>query len=207
MSGLGENSMEPLSSENRKRKLCERKRREQESKYIEELAELISANLSDIDSFNVKPDKCAILKETVRQIRQIKEQGKASSNDDDVQKSDVSSTGQGVIDKDHLGPLLLQVSPNLMLPNEQIHSFFLYFLMMMIALLSLRRQALDGFLFVVNREGSIVFVSDNVTQYLQYKQEELINTSVYNILHEEDREDFHKNLPRTNSEQTHTYNM
>ncbi|KAH0619132.1 hypothetical protein JD844_018824 [Phrynosoma platyrhinos] len=134
MSGLGENSLDSMTSDSRKRKplpcdtpgpglICsgEKRRREQESKYIEELAELISANLSDIDNFNVKPDKCAILKET----------------------------------------------------------------------------ALDGFLFVVNRDGNIVFVSENVTQYLQYKQEDLVNTSVYSILHEEDRKDFLKNLPKS----------
>lgn len=136
--------------------------------------------------------------------------GKASSSDDDVQKSDVSSTGQGVIDKDHLGPLLLQVSPP---PHPWAREPTCGrggggAGWPVADLLRLRSQALDGFLFVVNREGSIVFVSDNVTQYLQYKQEELINTSVYTILHEDDREELHKNLPKTNCEKhtlTHTH--
>lgn len=151
----------------RKKCLNEKHRREQENVYLEELAELISASLSDMNSLSVKPDKCAILQETVNQIRRIKQQEQAAvagagGGLGELQQSEVSSSKPTILGSDVLGPLLL--------------------------------EALDGFLFVVNTEGRIEFVSENVASFLQYGQGELDGTSIYNILHHGDHGRFSSNL-------------
>uniref|UniRef100_G3NUA2 BHLH domain-containing protein n=1 Tax=Gasterosteus aculeatus aculeatus TaxID=481459 RepID=G3NUA2_GASAC len=121
MSAVGETPPDPGTPESRKRKgspcdtsgqSLEKRRRELECRYIEELAELLSSNMGDIASLSSKPDKCHILKSTVDQIQQMKrrEQENAAlvSPDDEVQKSDISSSSQGLVEKAALGPMLLE---------------------------------------------------------------------------------------------------
>ncbi|VDI35698.1 nuclear receptor coactivator 2 [Mytilus galloprovincialis] len=139
--------------------LNERRRRDKENTYFEELAELISASITDMSSFSVKPEKCAILQESLNQIKQIKEE---TGSSEAVQQSQVSSSKPSVLANDVLGPLLL--------------------------------EALDGFLFVVNGQGKVEFVSENVDSYLKYTQDDLVGKSIYNIIHVGDHAQFSGSL-------------
>nr|CAD7258429.1 unnamed protein product [Timema shepardi] len=136
--------------------LNEKRRREQENIYIEELAELISASFVDMSSRSVKPDKCAILQETVNQIRHIKQQEGTSS--DAVQQGEVSSSKPTILANDVIGPLLL--------------------------------EALEGFLFVVNTEGKVEYVTENVSQFIKYTKDDVLGESIYNIIHHGDHARF-----------------
>ncbi|XP_069691710.1 nuclear receptor coactivator 2-like isoform X3 [Periplaneta americana] len=138
----------------------EKRRREQENIYIEELAELISASFADMSSLSVKPDKCAILKETVHQIQHIKQQEGTSS--DAVQQGEVSSSKPTILSNEVFGPLLL--------------------------------EALEGFLFVVNTEGKVEYVTDNVCQFIKYTKEDVLGHSIYNIIHHGDHARFSASL-------------
>nr|QLJ57682.1 taiman-b [Macrobrachium nipponense] len=87
--------------------LNEKRRREQENTYIEELAELIQASIaSDMSSLSVKPDKCAILQQTVNQIRRIK--AAEGAGEGAVQQGEVSSSKPTLLPTQRIGTLVLE---------------------------------------------------------------------------------------------------
>lgn len=136
--------------------LNEKRRRNQENLFIDELAELISAT----DMSSGKTDKCQILQRTVDQIRHIREQ--EGSNSHAVQQGEVSSSNPNILSNDQVGPILL--------------------------------EALDGFLFVVNTEGRVEYVTDNITQYINYTKDDVLGKDIYNIIHHGDHNTFMPSL-------------
>ncbi|XP_054284396.1 nuclear receptor coactivator 2 isoform X3 [Macrosteles quadrilineatus] len=182
---------EPKAQSQINKCLNEKRRREQENIHIEELAELISASFTEMSSLSVKPDKCAILQETVNQvgspsqqlgrpltkcdileeainkIRSIKQQEITANCDAAVQQGEVSSSKPTIIAHEIFGPLLL--------------------------------EALEGFLFVVSKEGNVEFVTDNVTNFLNYSREEVLGKCIYNFIHHGDHVRFnHVLMPVSN---------
>ena len=135
----------------------EKKRREQENFYIEELAMLIShvKDFSDSEDSSAGGDpsrfeKGSILQETVEKLKQLN----ASKN---IQKGEVSSS-HSFLPKEILGSLVL--------------------------------EALDGFMFIVSNDGKIDFVSDNVSDYLGFKQEALTEQGIFSYIHQGDHTRF-----------------
>lgn len=56
-------------------------------------------------------------------------------------------------------------------------------------------QALDGFLFVVNTiDGRVEYVTDNITQYLNYSKEDVLGKVIFNIIHHGDHNAFMPSL-------------
>lgn len=120
-----------------------------------------------MNPLSVKPDKCAILQETVNQIRSIKQREAAQQSasvcpDSAVQQGEVSSSRPTILANDVIAPLLL--------------------------------EALEGFLFVVNKDGNVEFVTENIIQFLKYNREEILGKSIYNIIHHGDHDRFASNL-------------
>ncbi|CAD5114789.1 DgyrCDS3830 [Dimorphilus gyrociliatus] len=122
-----------------------------------------------MNTFYMKPDKSALLEQTVNQIKQITTENACSTNED-VQQSQVSSSRPTLINTEVLGGVVL--------------------------------EALDGFLLVINSNGRIDFVSENVPAYIGYNQDDLIGKTVFNLVHLAEYQHFQSALSLLSSSST-----
>lgn len=51
-------------------------------------------------------------------------------------------------------------------------------------------QALEGFAFLLNHEGKVDYVTDNVSQFIKFTKDEILGKSIYSIIHPNDHGKF-----------------
>ncbi|KAK0425428.1 hypothetical protein QR680_009195 [Steinernema hermaphroditum] len=59
---------------------------------------------------------------------------------------------------------------------------------------ALASRALGGFVLVLNPQGEIYYVSENIELYLGFHQSDILHQSLYDMIHSEDREDIRQQL-------------
>jgi len=163
--GSSANNNDPESNQNKKD--SEKKRREQENICIEELAMLISAQLpeySDSDDSSGANDPSKLEKGSILQ--------------ETVEKLKKLKEGSQAHAKEIQREEIS--SSQSVLPKEILGSLVL--------------EALDGFMFIVSNDGKIDFVSDNVFDYLGFKQDNITEQVIYNFIHHGDHARFSINL-------------
>lgn len=55
-------------------------------------------------------------------------------------------------------------------------------------------QALDGFLFVVSEEGRLDYITENIDNFTNYKQDDLVGKDIFNYIHNGDHHNFMSSL-------------
>lgn len=51
-------------------------------------------------------------------------------------------------------------------------------------------QALEGFAFLLNHDGKVDYVTDNVSQFIKFTKDEILGKNIYTIVHSKDHGKF-----------------
>lgn len=135
----------------------EKRRRELENEYIEQLGEFLQINKRDMTT--TKPDKAAILSEVVKTFRRLVDEQQTKSTNP-VQQGEVSSTEPE--------PSINGHSPEKTAYFEAVRHYI---------------SNVGWVLLEINSEGVIEHATKNVSDVLHYTSAELQGKSIYSYLH------------------------